>query len=285
MNDASVIESLGQARTRTERLASTVVDGVGDEADGYHLQWRLHGWLRAQGWGRHIGWKIGATTAVMQELLGIDHACAGGVLAGRAFAGSAELRFADLIKPGIECEIAVRLGAGIPASAAPFDAAGIRPYVATAMAAMELVDDRYDDSAAGRWRDWSPTTSSRAPPCSPCVSEGVPPLVARSAGVVFVVVRGVRLVLVPGLFARLLRHPPRHVEHTTNKAEESATSLKTPHRRGRAFARHPRSTSGGAIAFPFYAFKHSVPFHVVAVPPAIRELYQPPASTALHAPV
>jgi 2-keto-4-pentenoate hydratase len=145
MNDASVIESLGQARTRTERLASTVVDGVGDEADGYHLQWRLHGWLRAQGWGRHIGWKIGATTAVMQELLGIDHACAGGVLAGRAFAGSAELRFADLIKPGIECEIAVRLGAGIPASAAPFDAAGIRPYVATAMAAMELVDDRYDD--------------------------------------------------------------------------------------------------------------------------------------------
>jgi 2-oxo-3-hexenedioate decarboxylase/2-keto-4-pentenoate hydratase len=142
---ASVIEALGRARTRGERLARTAVEGVDDEAAGYEAQWRLHGWLRAQGWGRRTGWKVGATTRVMQELLAIDHPCAGGVLANRVFEGNAELPFAELCRPGIECEIAVRLGADLPAGSAPYDAASVRAHVATVMAAMELVDDRYDD--------------------------------------------------------------------------------------------------------------------------------------------
>ena len=53
---------------------------------------------------------------------------------------------ADYVRVGVECEIAVRLGADLGPAGAPFDRArvaggGRRPC----MAAMEIVDDRYGD--------------------------------------------------------------------------------------------------------------------------------------------
>ena len=147
----SAVAAMGRAR-----LAGTVIDWpaperTDDEAEGYRLQAELGQWLGGEGWGAQVGWKVGATTSVMQALLSIDHPCAGAVLEARCFSSSASLAFDSLCRPGIECEIAVRLGADVPAAAAPYDADTITPFVATAMPAMELVDDRYGD-----FRAWSP---------------------------------------------------------------------------------------------------------------------------------
>lgn len=146
-----IIEALGEARLDGQRISWPVAEQPEDEADGYRLQWALHDWLENRGSGAPAGWKIGATTSVMQELLAIDHPCAGGILAGRIYLQTADMAFRSLSRPGIECEIAVRLGQDVPASGIPYSAETVTPFVGTAMAAMELVDDRYDD-----FRAWSP---------------------------------------------------------------------------------------------------------------------------------
>lgn len=147
----AIVERLGRARLAGKVVRWPRAGQPSDEAEGYRLQAELAAWLEGRGWGRQTGWKVGATTGVMQKLLSIDHPCAGTVLAERTFRGSRTLPFASLRRPGIECEIAVRLGSDPPIARAPFDARRIAPYVATVMPAMELVDDRYGD-----FRTWTP---------------------------------------------------------------------------------------------------------------------------------
>ena len=98
--------------------------------------------------GAVSGRKIGCTTPVMQRYLRIEHPCAGALHAGRIFGSPATVPYAAHWRPGVECEIAVRLGQPLPADAAPFDRADIAAAVESCMAAIEIVDDRYDDFRA-----------------------------------------------------------------------------------------------------------------------------------------
>jgi 2-oxo-3-hexenedioate decarboxylase/2-keto-4-pentenoate hydratase len=116
-----------------------------DEDAAYRVQAAAHGLLTAAGKGALAGWKIGCTTPVMQRFLDIPSPCAGGMLAGTVFRGAAALSHASLIKPAVECEIAVRLGADLPAGPEPWTRDSVAPSVAACMAAIELVDDRYAD--------------------------------------------------------------------------------------------------------------------------------------------
>ncbi len=114
------------------------------EVDGYATQFALHERLSEEGWGPRVGWKVGATTSVMQELLAIDHPCAGGIMERRLHRDHARLAIGSLRRPGIECEIAVRLASDIPRRQG-HDIASVTPHVECVMAAMEIVDDRYAD--------------------------------------------------------------------------------------------------------------------------------------------
>ena len=58
------------------------------------------------------------------------------------------MAYADHWRPGVECEIAVRLGQALPADAAPFDRDAVAAAVEACMAAIEIVDDRYEDFRA-----------------------------------------------------------------------------------------------------------------------------------------
>jgi 2-oxo-3-hexenedioate decarboxylase/2-keto-4-pentenoate hydratase len=116
-----------------------------DEAAAYRVQAEAHRLLSAAGQGALAGWKIGCTTPVMQRFLDIPSPCAGGMLAATMFRGEGALEHRRLIKPAVECEIAVRLGADLPAGGAPWTQASVAPAVAACMAAIELVDDRYAD--------------------------------------------------------------------------------------------------------------------------------------------
>jgi 2-oxo-3-hexenedioate decarboxylase/2-keto-4-pentenoate hydratase len=115
-----------------------------DESEAYRVQAVLHELLTEAGWGEVAGHKIGCTTPVMQQLLGLDHPVSGGIFAATVRrGGSIDLRLADFLDLSLESEIALRLDRDLPASGAPYDRAGVAAAVGAAYAAFELTEDRY----------------------------------------------------------------------------------------------------------------------------------------------
>jgi 2-keto-4-pentenoate hydratase len=98
-------------------------------------------------YGAVAGAKIGTTTKVMQQLMGIPHPCGGAIFARTIHASPARLRIADFVNLRLESEIALKLGADLPASGAPWTREGVAPAVAGAMPAFELIEDRNADYA------------------------------------------------------------------------------------------------------------------------------------------
>jgi 2-keto-4-pentenoate hydratase len=96
-------------------------------------------------YGKVCGAKIATTTKVMQELMGIDHACGGAIFARTIHYSPAHLHTADFVNVRIESEIALMLGADLPASGAPWRRDKVAAAVAAAMPAFELIEDRNAD--------------------------------------------------------------------------------------------------------------------------------------------
>ena len=95
--------------------------------------------------GLIAGYKIGLTTPVMQQMVGLNEPIAGAILANTVHPSPVTLRRKDYVHLGIECEIAVRLGADLPAAVAPFARDRVADAVEAAMASLELIDDREAD--------------------------------------------------------------------------------------------------------------------------------------------
>lgn len=114
------------------------------EADGYAIQHALHDRLTAR-LGRIAGYKIGCTTPVMQDYMKIDHPCSGGIFETTIYRGDAVEPHGKWRRVGVECEIAVRLSAALEPAGAPFDRDSVAEAVGSCMAAIEIVDDRYED--------------------------------------------------------------------------------------------------------------------------------------------
>ena len=91
------------------------------------------------------GFKIGATTKAMQTYLGLPGPAAGYIAATGVHPSGARLSYADFYNPGIECELAVRLGRDLPAG--PCTRAEAEEAVGEVMAAIEIVENRYGDLA------------------------------------------------------------------------------------------------------------------------------------------
>ena len=89
------------------------------------------------------GFKIGATAKRMQEYLGLSGPAAGFMATGGLHRSGASLRFADFQRPGVECELAVRLGHDLPPG--PCTRAQAAEAVGELMAGIELVENRYTD--------------------------------------------------------------------------------------------------------------------------------------------
>jgi 2-keto-4-pentenoate hydratase len=98
-------------------------------------------------YGAVAGAKIATTTKVMQQLMGINHPCGGAIFARTIHRSPARLRTTDFVNLRIESEIALQLGADLPASRAPWTRETVAPAVAGAMPAFELIEDRNADYA------------------------------------------------------------------------------------------------------------------------------------------
>ena len=139
---ADIIASGRRSRAPLEQLAADIAPKT--ESDGYLIQDALHG-LLAPDFGVRVGYKIGCTSSVMQQYLGIPHPCAGGVFAKGVHDNGVSLASDDFIRVGVECEIAVRLARDLAPSQAPFTPDTVAQAIEAYLPAIEIVDDRYLD--------------------------------------------------------------------------------------------------------------------------------------------
>ena len=112
------------------------------EAEGYQVQRALHDLMRPQV-GALVGYKIGCTSKVMQEYLGIPHPCGGGVFEKGVHDSGVKLAASDFVRVGVECEIAVKLARDLAPAEQPFTAEWMGEAVEAYYPAIEIVDDRY----------------------------------------------------------------------------------------------------------------------------------------------
>ena len=128
---------------RLDRLPESCTPS--DSTEAYAVQGALNARLAELGQGPVSGHKIGCTSKVMQEYLKIDQPCSGGIYANTVFHQRGERHHGAYCRPGVECEIAVKLGATLTAEGAPYDKDSVAAAVESCMAAIEVVDDRFID--------------------------------------------------------------------------------------------------------------------------------------------
>src|SRR5262249_36509595 len=89
------------------------------------------------------GFKIGATGRRMQEYLGLSGPAAGFMAFGNVLRSGATVRFADFVRPGAECELAVRLARDLPPR--PCSAEQAADAVGDLVVGIEIVENRYGE--------------------------------------------------------------------------------------------------------------------------------------------
>src|SRR5882757_8808485 len=128
-NILAAAQTIAQARRNRTPLKALPGDlAPEDEAAGYRVQRAVHDLLLPHT-GPLIGYKIGCTSAVMQQYLNIPHPCGGGVFARGVHDSGVSLPASDFVRVGVECEIAVRLAQDLKPSQAPFTADAVAQAV------------------------------------------------------------------------------------------------------------------------------------------------------------
>ena len=151
MNQEELKQSAGilaLARVRNQSIDG-LPDGYrpADVAEAYQVQEQLHELLDEAGYGKRVGYKIGCTTEVMQQFLGIDTPCAGAIYNTAINYIAVSAQFDNFAHPGVECEIAAFIGSDlVPATdGSPFTRESVAPAVQALFGAIEIVDDRWTD--------------------------------------------------------------------------------------------------------------------------------------------
>lgn len=113
--------------------------------DAYAMQEALHALLIPER-GPIGGYKIALTTPVMQELMGVDHPIAGAIFAKLICASPATLNHGAYTRIAVECEIALRLGADLPARSKPYAMEEVADAIEACMPSIELIEDHGCDA-------------------------------------------------------------------------------------------------------------------------------------------
>ena len=138
---AAILEALrSHATFRLDRLPPHLRPQ--SEAEGYAVNDALQQRLTAAGFGPICGYKLGCTTPLMQQRIGLDHPTAGCIRATHVFQNEVAIHHEAARGLGVETEIAVRLGKDLPL-ADDWTAERIHSYVDTVMGSIELVEQRY----------------------------------------------------------------------------------------------------------------------------------------------
>jgi 2-keto-4-pentenoate hydratase len=139
---AQIIATSRRNRARLGPLPADIAPQT--EADGYRIQRAVHDLMLPTA-GAIVGYKIGCTSAVMQQYLKIPHPCGGGVFAKGVHDSGVVLPAGGFVRVGVECEIAVRLARDLSPAQAPFTADTVALAIEAYHPAIEIVDERYVD--------------------------------------------------------------------------------------------------------------------------------------------
>lgn len=135
---AAMLHKLRTARQQVGPLPAHIAPK--DEHEGAAAQ---HALAQRAGASRPSGFKIGATALRMQEYLGLKGPAAGFMGTSGVLSSGTTLNYADFIHPGVECELAVRLGHDLPPGPCTREQAAAA--VAQLVAGIEIVENRYGD--------------------------------------------------------------------------------------------------------------------------------------------
>lgn len=117
-----------------------------DDLDAaYRIQEILQQRFISEGFGEVAGYKVALTSVAMQEFVGVSQPLAGAIFASNVHKSPATLDMKAFQHLGIECEIAVRLGADLVGKAGGHDADSVATSIAAVMPAFELIEDRNAD--------------------------------------------------------------------------------------------------------------------------------------------
>lgn len=117
----------------------------GSLAEGYLIQDRVAELLGH----RTVGWKLGATSAEVQRVFGLDGPLCGRLLEPFVQEYPATISIDEFAKPPqLECEVAFVLSDELPPTAGPFTAASVRAAIESIVPAIELVCSRFDPMTA-----------------------------------------------------------------------------------------------------------------------------------------
>ncbi|HUP06596.1 MAG TPA: fumarylacetoacetate hydrolase family protein [Caldimonas sp.] len=119
-----------------EPLTPTSIDEAYAAQEAY---WRL----AEPVYGPVAGVKVATTTKVMQQVMGITHPCGGAIFSKTIHRSPARISKSAFVNLRVESEIALELSADMPAARAPWNADTVVPFVAGAMPAYELIEDRH----------------------------------------------------------------------------------------------------------------------------------------------
>jgi 2-keto-4-pentenoate hydratase len=139
---ADALHDARQRRVQIAPLAASIAPRT--EAEGATVQFAL---ARRTGAASPTtspgGFKIGATARRMQEYLGLSGPAAGFMAIGNLYRSGATVRFADYLRPGVECELAVRLARDLPPGPCTQEQAAAA--VGDLFAGIEIVENRYGE--------------------------------------------------------------------------------------------------------------------------------------------
>lgn len=119
----------------------------GDLDACYAVQEALHALLEASGAGAIAGYKIALTSRAMQEMVGVDTPLGGAIFTSVVHPTGTAISAGDFLRLGLECEVAVRLGAELRAADAPHTREHVAERVDACAPAFELVEDGQIDYA------------------------------------------------------------------------------------------------------------------------------------------
>ena len=124
---------------------------------GYDVQFELLKRRQTRG-DVHVGWKVGLTSRAMQLQQGVHEPCLGHLVEAGHVSSPAVFRFDDLMAPGFENELCIRLGAPLDGDAT---AQSARSAIDAIAPAIEVVEKRgVFNASPASWR--LPETHSSA---------------------------------------------------------------------------------------------------------------------------
>jgi 2-keto-4-pentenoate hydratase len=142
---ATLAEALWKARTDGEVIAVDGARAPATAAAAYEVQAAM---IELAGL-EPVGWKLGATTVVAQDLLAIDQPFIGPLFAPHCHGNGAEVALVAAHCPGLESEFLVGLGADLPAREQPYQANEVAAAVDFVAPAFEIVGARFEGGLAG----------------------------------------------------------------------------------------------------------------------------------------